>query len=267
LVLLQGDASPFHSHVLLSGTWRLMTVARSIFGKMARYPLTWLPPDQVVPVLCGPVRGSRWIMGSARHAYWLGTYEYDKQKQIAKELSPSSVFYDLGANVGFYTLLAAKRATAGRVYAFEPLPRNIEFLRRHLELNRVRNAGVLELAVSDVTGPALFKEAGNSFMGRLEGGGKLNVLTATLDGLLQQGRILPPSVIKIDVEGAELLALRGSREVFQQFRPVLFLATHGREVHAECVQLLALWKYECKDLGDGACKDSGEIVARYRPSS
>jgi hypothetical protein len=85
--------------------------------------------------------------------------------------------------------------------------------------------------------------------------------------LLQQRRILPPSVIKIDVEGAELLVLRGSREVFQQSRPVLFLATHGREVHPECIQLLVSWGYECKDLGDGAGKDSGEIVARYRPRS
>lgn len=245
----------------------MVTLTHSILGTLARYPLTWLPADLVVPVLCGPVRGSKWIVGSARHAYWLGTYEYYKQKLIAKELSTGSVFYDLGANAGFYTLLAAKRATAGKVYAFEPLPRNIEFLRRHLELNQIRNAGVLELAVSDVAGPALFQEAGNSFMGRLEGGGNLNVLTATLDGLLQQGKILPPSVIKIDVEGAELLALRGSREIFRQFRPVLFLATHGREVHAECVRLLASWGHECKDLGDGACKDSGEIIARYRPSS
>jgi FkbM family methyltransferase len=244
-----------------------VTLANSIFGKIARYPLAWLPPDQVVPVLCGPVRGSKWVMGSAQHAYWLGTYEYDKQKMIAKELSASSVFYDLGANVGFYTLLAAKRATAGKVYAFEPLPRNIKFLRKHLELNQVRNAEMFELAVSDVAGTASFQEADNSFMGRLEGGGNLNVLTATLDGLRQQGRILPPSVIKIDVEGAELLALRGSREVFQQFRPVLFLATHGREVHAECIQFLASWGYECQDLGDGACKDTGEIVARYRTRS
>jgi FkbM family methyltransferase len=245
----------------------VVTLAHSIFGRLARYPLSWLPPDQVVPVLCGPVRGSKWIMGSARHAYWLGTYEYDKQKLIAKELSPDSVFYDLGANVGFYTLLAAKRATTGKVYAFEPLPRNIEFLRRHLELNQVSNAAVLELAVSDVAGRASFQEAGDSSMGFLKSGGSLNVLTATLDCLLQQRRILPPTVIKIDVEGAELLVLRGSREVFQQFRPVLFLATHGREVHPECIQLLVSWGYECKDLGDGAGKDSGEIVARYRPRS
>jgi FkbM family methyltransferase len=245
----------------------VLTLVHRFLGRVARYPLTWLPPDHVVPVLCGLVRGSKWVIGSACHAFWLGTYEYDKQKLIAKELSPSSIFYDLGANVGFYTLLAAKRASTGRVYAFEPLPRNIEFLRRHLELNQVRNAEVLELAVSDVAGTASFQEAGNSFMGRLEGGGRLKVLTATLDGLLQQGRILPPGVIKIDVEGSELLALRGSREVFQQFRPVLFLATHGREVHAECVQLLVSWGYDCEDLGDAAGTDAGEIVARYRRSS
>jgi FkbM family methyltransferase len=234
----------------------------SVFGKVARYPLTFLPPDQVVRILCGPLRGSRWIVGSARYAYWLGTYEYEKQRQIASQLRPDSIFYDLGANVGFYTLLAAKRVTVGKVYSFEPLPRNIEYFRKHLELNRVRNAELLELAVSDVVGSASFREAENSSMGHLECGGNISVRTATLDSLVLQEKILPPDVIKVDIEGAELLALKGAYEVFRRFRPAVFLATHGQEVHAECVRLLASWRYECKDLGDNSCRDSGEIIAR-----
>ena len=241
-----------------------MTFAKRVFVKAARYPFTWLAPDQVVPILSGPLRGQRWIIGSARHAYWLGSYEHEKQRQIANELRPGDVFYDLGANVGFYTLLAAQRVAAGNVYAFEPLPRNIEYLRKHLKLNRVSNAELLELAVCDVVGIASFQEASNSSVGHLEDGGSTQVRTATLDSLLLQGKILPPSLIKIDIEGAELLALRGACEAFRRFRPVLFLATHSRELHTECVQLLVSWGYECKDLCPRACEDSAEIVARPR---
>ena len=105
---------------------------RSIFVKVARYPLTWLPGSGCADAQRTGARQQ--VDRVARLGMPIGwaAYEHDKQKQIAKELSPGAVFYDLGANVGFYTLLAAKWATAGKVYAFEPLPRNIEFLRKHL---------------------------------------------------------------------------------------------------------------------------------------
>jgi FkbM family methyltransferase len=241
-----------------------VTLAKRVFVKVASYPLTWLAPDQVVRILSGPLRGSRWIVGSARHAYWLGSYEREKQRQIANELRPGDVFYDLGANVGVYTLLAARLLIAGKVYAFEPLPKNIEYLRKHLKLNRVSNVELLELAVCDFVGIASFEEGDNRSVGHLGGGSSTRVHTATLDSLLQQGEIVPPNLIKIDIEGAELLALSGARETFRRFRPVLFLATHSRELHTECVQLLVSWGYECKDLCPRACEDSAEIVARPR---
>jgi FkbM family methyltransferase len=244
-----------------------VNLARRVFVKVARYPLTWLAPERVVRVLSGSLRGSRWIVGSARHAYWLGSYEREKQRQIANELKPGDVFYDLGANVGFYTLLAARRLITGSVYAFEPLPKNIAYLREHLKLNRVSNVELLELAVCDFVGIASFEEGDNSSVGHLGGGSSTQVHTATLDSLLLQRKILPPSLIKIDIEGAELLALKGACEAFKRFRPVLFLATHSRELHNECVQLLVSWGYECKDLGPRACEDSAEIVARPRPGS
>jgi len=244
-----------------------VTFANRVFVKVAHYPLTWLAPDQVVPILSGPLRGRRWIVGSAQHACWLGSFEHEKQRQIANELRPGDVFYDVGANVGLYSLLAARRVATGTVYAFEPLPRNIEYLRKHLELNRVSNAELLELAICDVVGIASFQEAENSSMGHLGDGGTTRVRTATLDSFLLHETILPPRLIKIDIEGTELLALRGACEVFRRFRPVLFLATHSRELHTECVQLLVSWGYECRDVGPRTCEDSGEIVARPSPGS
>jgi predicted RNA methylase len=93
-----------------------------------------------MPILQGPGRGIRWIVGAGTHGCWLGSYESEKQAVVAEALGPGMVFYDLGANAGFYTLLAARAVLpGGEVIAFEPLPENISYLRRHVERNGFRN--------------------------------------------------------------------------------------------------------------------------------
>jgi len=214
-------------------------------GRIARLPFRLLPPGLALPVLQGPLRGRKWIVGAHLHGCWLGSYEWEMQKRIACELSPQSVFYDVGANAGFYSLLGSFCAgPAGRVYAFEPLPANLLFLRRHLQLNGARNVTVLELALSDQVGTASFVAETTRAMGKLGAGGALTVETSTLDCLLAAGRIAPPDCVKMDIEGGEFRALLGARNCFRQFRPKLFLATHGRLVHEECCRLLRSWGYQ-----------------------
>jgi hypothetical protein len=81
---------------------------------------------------------------------------------------------------------------------------------------------------------------------------------------LLEERISPPDVIKMDIEGAELLALRGASECIQRYRPVIFLATHGREAHQACCELLESWGYDCRLLDSTTTKDRGEVVAKFR---
>jgi FkbM family methyltransferase len=235
----------------------------SMLGRFARLPLSFLSPELVVPVLRGPLRGSKWIIGSSLHSCWLGSYEYEKQRRITNELKHGTVFYDIGANVGFYSLLATRLVTPGKIYAFEPLPSNVWYLRRHLELNETSNVEVLDLAVSDRTGTAFFEEAACRLMGHLAQEGTLSVRTATLDSLLFEEKISPPTVVKMDIEGAELPALRGATECIRRYRPVIFLATHGRQVHKACCQLLESWRYECQPLGGPSVENRGEVIARF----
>lgn len=233
-------------------------------GKIARLPLSLVPRGAVVRILRGPLRGKRWIAGSAIHRCWLGFYEYEKQKWVSREVRPNSVFWDVGANVGFYSLLASKLVGSGKVFAFEPAPRNLSYLRKHLALNRAANVEVLAVAVSDRNGTSSFEVEETGFMGHLSGEGSITVPTAALDSLVEAGKVLPPDYVKMDIEGAELLALRGASRTFQQFRPVLFLATHGREVETECRHLLELWGYDCRNMGLKSNSELGEIVARFR---
>jgi len=238
---------------------------KSLIGRMARLPLAVIPRQTVLPILGGKLRGKFWIVGSAIHRRRMGFYEYEKRKIISAEVRPNTVFWDVGANVGFYTLLASKPVGSGRVFAFEPAPRNLDYLRRHLKLNRLPNVEVLATAVSNGNGVSFFQIEETGFMGHPAAEGKIAVQTATLDTLVESGKVLPPDYVKMDTEGTELLALQGASQTFQRYHPVLFLATHGREMHTSSVRLLESWGYECRPLGSDDSGELRELIGRFRP--
>jgi FkbM family methyltransferase len=230
-------------------------------GKVARFPFRLLPTGMSVPILQGPLRGKKWILGSQRHAFWLGGYEPEMQELMARELRQGSTFYDVGANVGFYSLLSSFQINPGKVFAFEPLPANVGFLSKHLELNRVNNVQIFQLAISDEVGTANFQSERTGAMGRLDSSGDVQVKVSTLDALLQSGEISPPDYIKMDIEGLEFRALLGAKDCFGKFRPTLFLATHGAEINAQCRRLLSSWNYKVREVGVQSF-DRGDLFAR-----
>jgi FkbM family methyltransferase len=229
-------------------------------GRLLRLPLRLLPANMVVPVLQGPLRGKKWIVGSHIHGCWLGSYEYEMQMRLCRALKAGDTFYDIGANVGFYTLLAASRIEPGNVYAFEPDPANVKFLRRHLELNQVPNARVFDVAIADHNGETSFEQAPHRAMGRLSAQGSLVVRARTLDGLISEDALPPPTCIKMDIEGAELGALRAGAECFRRHSPKLFLAVHGADVHRGCVELLRTWGYEIEYIAK-TVEERAELLA------
>ena len=80
---------------------------RSFVGKLARLPLRLIPKKAVLPILQGQLRGKKWVVGAGNHSYWLGSYEMHKRQAFEREVKPGMVVFDVGANVGFYSLLAA----------------------------------------------------------------------------------------------------------------------------------------------------------------
>lgn len=233
--------------------------------RLVRAPFKLLPRDTVAPILHGPLRGQKWIISSHRYVCWVGSYESYIQSLLAKQVLQGGVFYDVGANVGFYSLLAASVLKAKSIFSFEPLPANVFYLRRHLDLNRVRNAHVHEVAVSDHVGNSFFREELTRSMGSLQESGTLLVSTTTLDALLQQQCIAPPDCIKMDIEGAEFGALNGAKQCFSRYKPQLMLATHGKQVHEGCCRLLQSWNYTLQ-LIDEPSEDRGEIWATPAPT-
>jgi FkbM family methyltransferase len=220
---------------------------RTLAGRIMRFPLKLLPAELSLPILQGPMRGKKWIVDSGIKSFWLGCYERHFQRLLVEKIKPGKIFYDIGANVGFLTLLASDLVCNGKVIAFEPLPVNAAYLRRHLELNHIQNVEVYEAAVSDQSGRENFSGSDHIDFrgcGKLEQCGGRTVATVTLDSLIQTQGLPAPDFIKMDIEGAEARAIAGAEYCLKTYRPVMFLGTHGANVRRQCSEKLTSWGFE-----------------------
>jgi len=237
-------------------------------GRMLRLPLRLLPRNMVLSVKQGPARGRKWIVGSGNHGHWLGSYEQEKILAFTHALRGKSVVYDIGANVGYYGLVAsALLGRTGLVIAFEPDQRNIFFLRRHLSLNNIDNVQIVEAAVADCSGTAGFCQEPNRSMGKLSDDGDIAVRTVTIDDFIRESSVPPPDVMKIDVEGAEMRVLRGAERTLSEVQPTVFLATHSAELQRECRAFLTSLHYNSAPIGSRSLDLTDEIIAVPNTSS
>ena len=169
--------------------------------------------------------------------YWLGAYEPELQDAIGRHIRPGMVAYDVGANVGYISLMLARAiGESGRVLAFEPLPANAERIRRNAALNPEGSRVELhELAVSNGPGTVHFRVHTSNAMGRMETvegrtegyGESIEVATAGLDELVFERGLPAPDVIKMDIEGGEVLALPGATRLLVEKHPLILLELHG----------------------------------------
>lgn len=206
--------------------------------KTFRYALKSALAGWRVPIRSGPLRGCRISLFSGSR-FVRGTYDGPEIDALLAQLMPGDVFYDVGAHIGYYGMAVARRVgAAGRVYAFEPLPLNLKMLRGHVAANRMENIEVIAAGVSAAPGETFFDLAGGTGRGRLGAKGELRVPLVSIDDLVASGRARPPSLIKMDIEGAELLALQGARQTLLQYHPQILLSVHSEALRESCSQLL-----------------------------
>jgi FkbM family methyltransferase len=169
--------------------------------------------------------------------YVLGTAEPPIQDVWAEHVPAGGVVWDIGANIGFFTLIAARLVDGGKVVAFEPLPANLEAIRRNVALNGLGNVEIIDVALSDTEGTAdlqlhsqktwakLDTSSDTGFQQGLQATAHLEVQVSTIDRQLQ--RLPAPDLVKIDIEGAEVAALRGATVLLTEHRPTIICEFHG----------------------------------------
>ena len=210
-----------------------------------------------------------------------GVYEPLTTDLVRAELRPGDVVLDIGANIGYFTLIFAKGVgPAGRVFAFEPEPGNFALLEENVAANGYRNVALARLAVSDRAGRArLYLDAGNAGDCRVydshDHRPSVDVETVRLDDhLVRLDRV---DLIKMDIQGAEPAALRGMRGLLERNRKVklvlefwpyglqLFGADPREFLGTLCEAGFALWNLN-ERRGGMARTGVAELLAEYPPT-
>jgi FkbM family methyltransferase len=167
-----------------------------------------------------------------RKIYFFGDYDERHELNLLRRiLLPGDIFWDIGANIGFYTLSASSLVRPqGRVVAFEPAFHAWQALTANLDLNHSDNVQPFQVALSDEPGEGVlyrrgdFADGGASLISRSEYYADSEVVTmTTLDQFLVQSASSAPTFMKIDVEGLEVKVLNGGKKIIGGPSPPLIL--------------------------------------------
>jgi FkbM family methyltransferase len=241
----------------LLGSRATRFVAGSPLARPLRLVLGASAPTGVsmVEVCGGRLQGARMLIDlSCEKYYWLGTHEPHVQDLLAEIVRPGMVVYDVGAHAGFFSLLCAQLAGShGAVHAFEPRLENAYRLRENAAANRAEQIVVHAVALSDSAGEAAFVALDSTLEGYLAAPGESAadaVPTDTVDRLVDAA-LPPPELLKLDVEGAEALVIRGAARTIAAHRPLLLIEVHFAQAGREVVAALPV-PYEFTDVKTGA---------------
>ena len=197
-----------------------------------------------LPIQDGPLKGKKWCATTSIR-YIRGKYVKRDTDILIENVGEAEVVYDIGAHVGYFSILCSGIVgREGKVYAFEPVPMNLLFLRKHIKINKCDNIRVFDICVSDTVGEEFFDNTEGSATGHLSPEGKLKVSVNTLDNMLASGEIQPPDFIKINAEGAEQSILAGSTKIIEKYHPKFLITFHGEELRENCVRILSQYDYK-----------------------
>ena len=219
----------------LPSSWRLVLTQSKAANLLRRLSLLPFGHGLIVVDLASPLLGYRMrldMLGGHRR-FALGTYEPEISQVMQAFLKNGATALDIGANIGYFTLLMARLVGAeGRVIAFEPFLPVFSLLQENLSLNHLAWAQAECLAVSDSMGLAKMEsEKGNenSFITHLSETGDLMVSTISLNQYINTRKLSSLDFIKIDVEGAEDAVINGMIRVLQKFHPIVLVEIHRHD--------------------------------------
>lgn len=179
------------------------------------------------------------------------------------------VFYDIGANTGYYSILAGYLHTDATVYAFEPLSEHVDCIEKSIYLNHLTNIRNFTCALSDTEGEIAIYVAGTGTTLSKEFVGnnpttERKITLKVFDTVVSTEKLEVPDFIKIDVEGHELKVLLGAKDTIEKNIPILYteviysMKQMGRpyinEKYIETFDFLKQFGYEVYEMKDGILK-------------
>jgi len=193
--------------------------------------------------------------------YLNGDHEPWLQEFLKKELKKGFCFYDIGAHKGFFTIIASVIVGEnGKVVAFEPDPRNHIFLKRNVEINKIKNVFLVKKALFSYEGKINFSLS-NFFSNWTESkilnsveipfkkaNNLIEVECTTLDKFISENKNFYPNLIKIDVEGAEIEILKGASETLKNIKPIWFIEVHTHQKIDFIISLFKKFNYKIEIL-------------------
>ncbi len=201
-------------------------------------------------------------------SYVTGEWEHAIQQMLTVVLKPGDTVFDAGAHLGFISLCASILVgDSGRVVALEPDEDSFQRLVSTMKRNKVGNVEPINLAIWKSTGAVPFEPAGGE-SSRVEGkisseapgAGTLSVQATTLDNITDEYGV--PALIKMDIEGAEGVALEGAKKLLALKRSTWVIEVHDQANHEACVRQLEENGYSIEPLPTGDPRM--QIVARPR---
>lgn len=205
-------------------------------------------PGSIHRILKGPLKGMEFRMTeSTGFAALYSGNERANQELYAALVREGDTVIDAGANWGVHTLcLARLTGASGKVHAFEPHPEVVEELRWNVERNHLRHVAVHACGLLDraeVLPFVLGASTKSSHVSATASTSSVSVPCRTLDSLCDELDLQSLRLFKLDVEGAESMALRGAADTITRFRPHLVIELHTPEQDIEVARLLTSWNY------------------------
>ncbi len=198
-----------------------------------------------------------------------GLLEVPVQEALRRTIAPGAVVWDAGAHIGFFTLLAARMAGPdGRVIAFEPVAESVDVIRfAAMRSGLAERVEVRQQALGATSGREELLIAGEEGWSHLAARGNVKGITARREvDVVAPDDVTgpPPDVVKLDIEGSEVDALRGAQRLLREVRPAFVIELH--DTNAEVAALLGAAKYVIENLeGPEPIDRAGAVRILARP--
>lgn len=205
----------------------------------------------------GPAKGMKFeITLPEDKGIWTGCYEEGFSAYVAESVEPGMVGYDIGAWHGFFSGIMLTNG-ASEVVMFEPLPANLRALEAFVRLNPGQRISIQNVALGAEAGTVTLLQMEGTSMAKLEASpfkkdakseAQIDVRMVPLDLLIAEQKLAKPDILKIDIEGAELMMLQGAEETLAESKPVILAEIHSEELRLGVDALLKRHNYEIEYL-------------------